>query len=208
MSGAFTRSVDVFISRNLSPQAQSKMLADTAKAGVASLIQSGRAAPLYQRFVDGREGVSEDAVKPGGVIAYRFEYLAEIVTFALEFLKQRSPRKSGKYRESFYLGLDGKFVPAARFNPATMGSVQECVVGNLAAYSRKIDVQLVGGKRLKFSVPAGLFDDAAKAVRQRFGNMVAVKRVYTMAHPQQYTLKRGKKAGSRVESPALVISVR
>jgi hypothetical protein len=209
MSGAaFRRSVDVFLARALSPQQQSAALAQAAKAGVADLIRSGRAPEQYRRIVDGREGAAEESVRPDGVIVYRFDQMAAAAAFALGFLQQRSPRDSGAYRASFYLGLDGRFVPAARFNPVTMGEVSEIVIGNMQPYSRKLDVQLVGGQSLRVSVPSGIFSDAAAAVRRRFGNSVTAKRVYTMRFPGQYLLRAGRNQGRPVESPALVISAR
>ena len=204
----FRRSVDVFVRRSLSPQAQAKMLADTAKKGVADLIATGRASPDYRRYVDGREGVPEESVKPDGVIVYRFNQLGAITTFALSFLVNRSPIRSGDYRKSFYIGVNGKFIPMAQFNPNAVPPDAEIVIGNTQPYSRKVDVQLVGTRKLSFSVPAGLFDDAAQAVRRRYGALVDAKRVYTMRHPHQYTLKRGRRAGKPVESPAIIIKPR
>jgi hypothetical protein len=209
MSGAaFRRSVDVFLARSLSPQQQSAALAQTAKAGLAELIRSGQGSERYRRIVDGREGAAEEAVRPDGVIVYRFDRLAEAAAFALNYLQERSPRDSGDYRSSFYLGLDGRFVPASRFNPATMGQVDEIVIGNTQPYSRKLDVQLVGGQSLRVSMPPGIFSDAAAAVRRRFGNSVTAKRVYTMRFPGQYVIRSGRNKGRPVESPALVISAR
>lgn len=209
MSGAaFRRSVEVFFEGEVAPEALARHLAQVAKATAAELITTGRAPPRYTRYVDGREGAPEETVRPDGVILYRFDYMAEVVAFALAFLRARAPVWTGRYRESFYLGLDGRFVPAARFDAERMGTVSEVVIGNTMPYSRKVDVQLVGTKPLRFSVPPGLFSDAAKAVQRRFGNLVSAKRVYTMRFPDQYTLRTGRKAGKPVESPALVIALR
>jgi hypothetical protein len=209
MSGAaFRRSVDVFVARHLSPQAQSAALARVAKEGVAELIRTGRAPPRYTRYVDGREGAPEESVRPDGEIRYRFDPMAEVIAFALAFLRERSPVRTGRYRDSFYLGLDGRFVPASSFNPERMERVSEVTIGNMAPYSRKLSVQMVGGKQIKVSVPPGIFEDAAVAVNRRFGNVVRCKKVYTVSFPGQYILKRGRRAGKPVESPALVIARR
>lgn len=216
MSGAaFRRSVDVFIAKSLSPAARSAQLARAAEEGTKNLIQAGRASPRYVRRVDGKEGAPASSVRPDGVIVDRFSYLGEAAAFALAFLQGRAPKGSGTYRASFYLGLSssigggGKFVMASQFNPdAVTTDIEEIVIGNTQPYSRKVDVQLIGTKPLKFSVPAGLFEDARSAVRRRFGNFADARRVYTRNFPGQYMLRGGKRPGKPVESPALVISLR
>lgn len=205
---AVTRQASVFIAAHLSPQAQARALAEAAKRDVAQLIAAGRASPDFTRFVDGRQGAAEETVRAGGTIAYRFAYAGEVAAFALAFLRQRAPVGQGTYRESFYLGLDGRFVPAAQFNPATMGEVAEIVIGNTQPYSRKVDVQLVGGQALQFSVPAGLFEDAATAIQRRFGRLVTARRRGTMRFPGQYRATEGARAGRLVESPAVIITFR
>ena len=204
MSGAFSRQVDVFISRNLSPAAQSAALAETARRGVADLIASGMASPRYRRSVDGVPDAPESAVKPGGVIVYRFDFLGEVVAFALSYLQARSPFRSGDFRKSFYVGIDGKFVAASAFNPATMGHAAEIIIGNTQPYNRLVDVQMAGGQRVKFSVPADMYSDAAAAVRTRFGNLVRAYRNYNLSFPDKHRLQNGKP----VQSPGLVIAVR
>jgi hypothetical protein len=209
MSGSnFSRSIDVFIRQNLSPEARSAALAEVARRGVAELIATGQASPRYRRIVDGVEGAPETAVRPDGVIVYRFDAMAEIVAFALAFLAGRSPVRSGAFRRGFYVGLDGRFVMASAFNAATMGRVSEVVIGNVEPYARMVDVQMAGGQPVRFSVPADMFSDAAGAVRARFGNIITARREYNMTFPGQYLLRAGKRAGKRVQSPALVISVR
>lgn len=238
---AFNERLRVFVDRTLSPAAQSRRLAEVAKAERDRLIAAGRASPKYRRWVDGVEGAPEESVRAadGGRIVYRFSVLPAVCAFALSFLINRSPARSsaplnpatGKtahYRDSFYFGVKtregegGKFVPAASFNPrALTPNVTEIIIGNSLPYSRKVDVQLIGHESLSFSVPPGLFDDAVKAIRARWGDVVEVKRVYTMDFPNQYRLRsrqvwtagkhKGKsrgREGTRVESPALIIRPR
>lgn len=224
-AAAFRRQVHAFVDRTLSPEAQSKRLAQIARRELDGLVSAGRASKSYRRFVDGREGAAEETVAPAphGRIVYRFNHLGAVVTFALSFLKQRSPAPSGRaarpaqgkhgaYRDSFYVGVNGRFILAANFNPDAVSPGAEIVIGNLNAYSRKVDVQLVGLESLAFSVPAGLFDDAVTAIRARYGSLVTVKRVYTMSFPGQYLLKRAqrhrRRIGKPVESPALIITPR
>jgi hypothetical protein len=209
---ALRQQVTAFVNTNLSPAARSATLARLAVEMRDGLISTGRASPVYRTFVDGREGAPEASVKGtgGGVILYRFGYAAQAAVFALAFLKGRSPSKSGKYRGSFYVGVNGRFIPAVQFDPALVPAEAEIVIGNTQPYSRRVDVQLVGGNRLHYSVPVGLFDDAARAVKRQFGGAVAAKRVYSIEFPGRYTLKGEGRAksgkGTKVDSPALVIT--
>lgn len=210
-AAAFARRLQVFTDRALSPAAQSAKLAATAKQELAELIASGRASPSYHGFVDGVTGKPEEAVRPApdGLIVYRFATLGRVGAFALAFLVRRARGLSAEYLRGFYLAADGKFIPSAAFNPDHLGAaVKELAIGNVEPYSRKIDVQLVGGKRLHFNVPPGLFDDCVAAIRSRFGAVVEAKRVYTLNFPGQYVLTRDRKRGSRVESPAIIITPR
>ncbi|MBC9176761.1 HK97 gp10 family phage protein [Pseudoroseomonas ludipueritiae] len=239
MSGsAFSRQVNAFVSRNLSPAEQSKILARVAREGRDELIRSGRASPSYRTFVDGREGADEASVKPDGAIVYRFSVIGEAAAFAMAYLRARSPVRGGKFRDSwiYAIGAEGytsgpargtyhngakvaasfnagsaagaRIIRQGSFDPQKVGAgVGEILITNLQPYERLQDVQLAGNRRLRFSVPPNMVDDAAVAVRRRFPTLDA-RRVYTVHFPGQYILKTGQKAGRPVENPALVISVR
>lgn len=226
----FAQRVQAIIDRTLSPDAQSRMLADAAKKALNDAIQSGRGTDSYRKWVDGHEGAREETVKPTGTILYRFNRMGAIAQFALSYLINRSPVRSsfpispahGKpvhYRDGLYVAVDGKFILAHQFAPNSVPATAEISIGNVVAYSRKVDIQLIGGKRLSFSTAPFLFDDAVREIKKRFGVLVEVKRVYTLDHPLQYTLRKEQKygpgkrqgrargrIGSRVESPALIIS--
>lgn len=214
---AFTRTVEVFIQQSLAPAAQSRLLAETAKAGVAELIRSRQASPRYTRYVNGVEGAPEDSVKPDGNIVYQFSYLGEVVAYALSFLVQRSPVGDGRgpktfyplpYRNSFVVAVDGKPIPMQQLEFDSIDA-DEVMIYNRQPYSRKVDVQLVGKKRLRFTVPPHLFDDCAQSLKRRFGNFIDDYRVYTIdGGGTLYTLKTGQRMGLQVNSPALIITVR
>lgn len=215
---SFRRQVLLFADKTLSPAAQSARLAARAKEELAEVIRSGRASPEYIRYVDGVAGASEERVRPadGGQIVYRFAVLGPVAAFALGFLIGRSPAaserptdgKHGKpthFRDGFYLGIDGRFIKPESFDPKKVSAgVQEIVIGNRVAYSRKLDVQLIGMQRLHYSVPAAIFSDAAEAVRQRFGTICDVRRVYDREFPGKYD----NKFAPKLQSPALLITPR
>jgi hypothetical protein len=134
---SFSRSVKLFISQSLTPQAQSAALASYARADVARL-QNDRRAPLdYTVFVDGRENAAPESVKPQGTIIYRFNGLAEAVAFALGFCIARSPFKTGRYRKSWFVLVDGR-AWNADFRDISAGS--EVYVVNTQPYHRKLEM--------------------------------------------------------------------
>jgi hypothetical protein len=226
-ASVFRTQADVFLSRHMAPEVQSRLLAETAIKGREELIRSGRAPNAYATFVDGEEGVPEARVSPDGVIAYRFVRIGEAAAFAMSYLVTGSPVASGRFRSSFVyaVGQHGwrqrhrkptaanfynvnRIIRPASFDPSKVtDDVDEILIFNTQPYSRKVDVQLAGNRRIRFSVPADALDEAAIAVRRRFPDLDA-RRIYTVRFSWQYKLKTGSKAGRPVENPALVISVR
>ena len=211
-----TNTIKLQIAADIAPAARAKLLADTARAGLADLIASKRASPKYRTFVDGVKGRSEDQVRADGQIAYQFNYMGEIISFALEFLKDRSPVASGRYQDSFRVSVNGRDIMAGQFNPRMVPDDAGILIYNEQPYGRKVDVQLVGRKKLTYSVPPGLFADARDAVRARYGNLVSAERLYTIEFPGRKITKRTRapaaeqrsQRGRRVEYPALSIGPR
>ena len=83
----------------------------------------------------------------------------------------------------------------------------EIVIVNTAPDNRKVDVQMIGTRSLRYATPEGMYDDAARMLRREFPALTA-KRVYSMKFSGQYILRRGDKAGTPVQSPALIITTR
>lgn len=208
MSGQiFRRETEVFISRELSPEARARHLASVAKAGLREILGS-RASPLYNKFVDGVPDKSEDLVKAEGVIRYEFSILPSVLGFLIGYLRNRSPVRRGRFRDSFFVAINGKMIMASDINPKHLPMTAEIFIGNIQPYNRRVDVQLDGNKRLSFSVPPNLYRDAINAADRRFGAMLDIFRIYTVEFPGQYILKYGPRAGKRVHSPAIHIKPR
>lgn len=218
---SFSRTIEIVVRKDLDPVAAAHDFAQRARAGIEAEISAGAFPRDHKTFVDGRQGVPEAAVKPGGAIVYEGSYSAEVVTYALAFLRARSPRgKRGDgraYRDSFYVAVNGRYIAPGQFDPAKVPEGAEIIIGNTQPYSRKVDVQQIGLRRLRFSTAPNLFADAVRAINGQFGNFVSAKRVYTMEFPGQYRLRRAQTrksgatkrgAGALVESPAIVIKPR
>jgi hypothetical protein len=219
-ASAFRQTTRVLVDREFSPAARSRALATMAKRGLADLLASGRASRRYRTFVDGQEGRAEESVSDRGVILYEFQYLGEVVAFAIGFLQRRAPVKSGRFRAGFFVSVDGRFLSPDQlvmrfglkrlefsgFQPDSVPPGAEIIIGNKYPQNRKVDVQIAGGHTLRFTVPSGMYDDAARAIRRQFGNTVTARRLASVRFPGQYVARRGKGAGSAVQSPGLLIT--
>ena len=168
------------LDRELSGAALDQALADYAREQLAEAIGSGAASERYRRYVNAQEGAPESSVRFPGPILYAFDYLAEIADYALAFLRARSPVDSGDYRDAHHVRTAG----LERIEPAQIPvGAAAIVITNDKEYSRKIEV---GGMRL--SVPPYVYEDAAKAVRRAYREIVSVE-VRFLELPGGYVLK-------------------
>ncbi|WP_245442235.1 hypothetical protein [Rhizobium chutanense] len=145
---------------DLEPDAINAMLAKFAKESVREVISSGRASENYERYVNGRLGVAEEAVQAPGPIIYEFSLWEPIITFALDELRRRSPVKSGRFRSSFIVLANQREVR----DYDAIGPGDEVIITNFQPYVRKAENGLLGAKRYS------IFDGTKRALASRFGN--------------------------------------
>lgn len=198
----------------IAPENVAKELARFARAELARVIESGEGSPDYDRYVNGRMGAAEESVVPPGPILYVFTWWSDIVAFALQYLVERGPERSGRYKRSWTVLADGQPVE----NPKAIRAAQTVAIVNTQPYHRKIDV---GHMRMR--VPHHVVDDGRKAVLRVFGNLVTARRTM-MQLPGGYILKgvfrrgvlpfarsglkRDTQAGVAMTYPALVMQLR
>jgi len=199
MSGTMRRQVTALISARLSPAAMSAQLAAFARTQLAETIARGDAPAGYETYVDGVKGAREEAVKPGGAIVYRFDLMGEAAVFAAAFLKRRSPQNSGPkpdipFRDSFVIVVNGTPFRASEFDPQKMRAGATVWIYNPLPYARKVDVQLVGRKKLRFTVPPGMYDDAVAALNARFPTLRA-ERKWRLPLMARVEGRRGQRLG-------------
>lgn len=123
--GASTQGLQAAVAR------QSRLIRDTA-------IQQGRASPVFLTKVDGKRNAAEETVNlAGGTITYVFSQLAQAANWALDECRKRSPVRSGAFRRSWAVLVDGKLWDTA---PATIPMGSEVWIVNTMPYARKIEV--------------------------------------------------------------------
>ncbi|MCV3738377.1 hypothetical protein OCK02_19405 [Rhizobium sp. TRM96647] len=144
----------------LEPEAIRVALAAFAKRSVSEIIASGRASPRFERYVNSRRGLPEEAVQLPGPIVYEFSLWEPIITFALEELRKRSPVKSGRFRNSFIVIVRGAIVT----NFDGIGAEDEVIITNFQPYIRKAEGGVLSTKRF------AIFDGTKRALARAFGN--------------------------------------
>jgi hypothetical protein len=210
---SFSRDLQI-ATTDISPRSMAPALAAFARSELAAAIASGVASKVYDRYVNGRLGASEDSVTMPGPIEYEFSIWPDVIEFTLQALVERSPERSGRYKRAWFVMTAGGRVRDISDIP-NGADVTFC---NDEPYSRKIDVG-----HMHMSVPPGVVEDVRKMVLAQFGNMISARRTM-IPLPSGYVLKghftrgvgrfartrlrRDTAAGQQMLYPALVLSLR
>lgn len=155
---AFDRELQL-ATADLEPEQISKALAVFARQELQK-AQSAGASKVYDLYVNGRAAVSEDQVVAPGPIIYEFALWEPVITFVLDRLRQRSPSRSGRFRNSFIVLADQVLVS----NFDAIAGRSEVVITNFQPYVRKAETGRLGTK------PRAIFDGAKRDAARRFGN--------------------------------------
>ncbi|MFT8325521.1 hypothetical protein [Gluconobacter oxydans] len=205
------RNIRLFRDQALSPAAQSARLAAVAIKARDQAVRSGDAPPHWVTIVDGRQGAPETSVQPDGFILYKFNVMGLAAQAALQLCKDRSPVRSGRYRDSWMVVVDGR--------PWTedMADIPEGVsimIVNPQPYARKIDT----GAMKKMSVPPGIVDAVRKLVQRKFPTVNAARAFVTipsgLMENAPYVLRRSRgrsksrSAGTAMTYPAMILTKR
>lgn len=192
MARAFEQVIELQLRRHSPEEARRRHIA-RARQGLSDWLARQQHKPQIAIEVDGRPAASEDAVRPWGVIVYRFTRLREVVMFALEEARRLSPVRSGRYRDSWFCMVDGR-----EASPAAITGAKPVIVTNDQPYSRKINV---GAKGFEKYVPPGIVEKVRQLAFKKFGATVDIKVQYITLRGA-YRLKadqfRRNKLGQRV----------
>lgn len=166
-----SRDIELMISELLSPEAQSRHLADFARdarddALATNLAVLGRETP-YESFVDNRPSDDLDAVRPNGTIAFEFELYGEVLEWIGEQLVRNSPVLTGTYANSHMLFSDGNEVTGE----GSSGPGEYTFISTLP-YSRKLE------RGLSPQAPDGIYQSVAAIANGRFSNLAKITFTY------------------------------
>lgn len=193
MMNAFSRYLPV-VTDGLGPEAIKKLLAQTAREALAEAQGAGQFPRNYIISVNGRTGASEESVVPPGPIVYYAKWWPEVLTYGVTFAQERSPHKSGRYKSSWFVMVNGN--RTAEYESISLDA--ECIITNNQPYSRRIEVG-----RQRVNVPPGIVEDLVSALRRRFGDLLNVRRMFINL-TNAYVLK----TKHPVTYPAAVITMR
>lgn len=216
-ASVFARELRFRFSRDtLWPQVQ-RATAMMARQHRDWLIEDGDFSAHYRTIVNGVEGAAEETIRPNGTIIYRTRGIGMAVSFVLAYLRDHAPEQRARqtarhstplrFRDSFMVGIsrgneDGRAIPAASFSADRVSDdATEAYVYSSLPFSRLVDVQLEGGRRLKFSVEPGIYASAAQAARRAYPGIDA-QRIYDIRHPAR---QRRKSDRRWIQYPGVVI---
>lgn len=205
------RNIRLFRDQALSPAALSAHLASEAIRARNEAVRSGDAPPHWVTIVDGRQNVPETDVRPDGFILYKFNIMGLAAQAALQLCKERSPVRSGRYRDSWMVVVDGR--PWTQ-DVADIPEGVTVMIVNPQPYARKIDT----GAMKNMSVPPGIVDAVRKLVQRKFPTVNAARAFVTIpsgvVENAPYILRRSKgrsksrAAGTALTYPAMILTKR
>lgn len=179
------------------PEAAKRHHIEIARKGLAKFLATQNPKPGYEIETDGHAATSEESVRPYGVISYRFRRMREIALFCLEEAIRLSPEKSGRYKRSWFVMVDGAATEAASVPP----DAKQMHITNDQPYSRKINV---GAKGFKKYAPPGVVEKVRQLAIKKFGAIATIE-VDHLKMDGGYRLKkqgvRVRKNGTRYARP-------
>lgn len=194
------RDIDLMLSEELSPKAQSQQFAQFAGAQIEDAKQTNRQIlarlPRYTVSVDGRQGAPLESVKPDGYVIAEFELFNDVLTWIADQLDRVSPRKTGRFRKNNTLFADGIETQVG----AVLPDASEFVFINTTPYARKIE------RGASSQAPDGVFQVVATLAQRRFGNIAKISFTYRTAIAGAFVGGReGNKSDLR--NPAILVKV-
>jgi hypothetical protein len=145
--------------------------ADIARIDAANARLAGARLP-HKTYVDGAEVASLAAATQRSEIVARWELGVAAVAFVLDILREAGPAKTGAYRASARLYVDGRGAQSAE----EAAGAREALILSTVPYARKIERGRNG------YAPGKVYEAAAQAARARFGNVARIK--FTYAEPE------------------------
>jgi hypothetical protein len=193
--------------KGLRPEEIKKALAAFAKQELRRVIASGQASPTYDRYVNGVKGAIEESVRAPGPILYEFINWPLVIRAALEELRNRSPRRSGRYAAGFVVLANGVLARDYSKIPAEA----TVTIFNVRPYTRRLETgknRAKGKRHFESSKQA-----VARRFREGFSFQVRYLKIPSGIHPEvPYRLKggqgrKGSLAGDTISYPSLVINL-
>ncbi len=154
---------DLAVSSALAPEKIGKAFAAEARRIRDGYIADGSASPTYETVVDGKPGAQEETARSS--IVYIFSQLGAAVVYAYTFAVARSPAKTGRYRSSWVVSVNGALYEGDLEKIPADALV---MLVNIQPYTRKLETS---GRR-SFSI-SRVTEDTRQAVARKFPTIAA-----------------------------------
>lgn len=122
----------------------------------------------YRTWVDGAESANLENVKFGGTITARWQLGSGVVAYIWELLQGAGPRRTGRYRDSVRLFVDGRETR----DPRDAEGAHEALFVPGVPYARKIE----RGK--KGYAPGHVYEAVAAQAKGRYSNVARIRFTY------------------------------
>lgn len=201
------RDLKLMVANDCSPAVIARDLAALAGRGLYEYLGTHPhdQRPDYVRFVNGVKWRPLDQVVAPGPIVFEFNYLRQIATYGLEFLKARSPKLAGDYAKRHFMVHNGQRMSLE----ALPAEAEQIALTNDSDYARKVHII---NAMPKMRVPPLIFEDCRQAILARYGQIVEAQ-VRFLELPWAYRLRREAKdnrkdrqKGMPITYPAVVVS--
>lgn len=123
-------------------------------------------------MVDGQPGRDLALIRPdGGEIDVEWDVVSDVLIWIGQTLRDRSPVRSGKYREGHTLYADDQMVPIGGVIPPAA----RYTFINLQPYAHKIEIgKTENGRDFVIQVPNRIYERTAIDANTRFGNIARI----------------------------------
>lgn len=153
-------------------------LVRVARAGHADIMGQARsrsgAEPSYEAYANRPGNSNLDNVVLPGPIVFRYRYINEIVTAALDKLRKASPVQSGDYVRSHTLYVNGRPVTADKL-PAGSSLKDEIMIANPIAYARRLEIGVTkSGRPFVVDVAPRIYERVAGELSAMFGRVAKI----------------------------------
>lgn len=193
MAKAFEEVIRLQMARFSPAEARKKHIA-IARDGKAEFMARQSVKPQVRLEVDRRPALSEEQVKPFGLIVYRFDRMREVVEFALSEARRISPVDTGRYQAAWFA-----MVGNGEVSPEAIPQDVPVTITNDQPYAWKIHA---GTKGFEKYVPPGIVEKIRQLVLRKYRPIVTAEVIYINL------TGRGKARRRPIRYPALVITPR
>ena len=167
----FTKTLDERAAADLA-----KLARESTKKIVAEQTARRGIAPAYIGVVDGQREIPFEKVKATGRIVVLYDYRAEVVYQGLRELAARSPVRSGAYRRSHTVMVDGELMPPMTVPLASrIKYSRRIILVNPLPYSARLEAGVTkAGRWIILQADPRIYESVANVLSNQFRGVATI----------------------------------